>query len=205
MQITISPEQIDRLRALVEPVNVAHVDDGCEPPGYSIEISFGGPYGNSAVARCGNQTVDLGEVAVLPAQDAWTATGDVGATADEQFNLGVMYEEGRGVAADPTQAARWYYCAALRGHAAAQNNFGATVEHGEPSDGHLARAADWYRLAADQGNAEAQCNLAAMYLHGRGVEQDHAKALALYGAAAQQGNAEARRWLDAIAAALPKN
>lgn len=72
MQITISPEQVQRLRELVEPINLAHLKEECEPPGFSILISFGGPYGNDAEARCGNQTVDLGEVGVMPAQLAWT-------------------------------------------------------------------------------------------------------------------------------------
>jgi hypothetical protein len=76
MQITISPEQIQLLRELVEPVNLAHFNVECEPPGYSILISFGGPYGNDAVGRCGNQTVGLGEVLVHPAQDAWTVTDE---------------------------------------------------------------------------------------------------------------------------------
>lgn len=76
MQITISPEQVQLLRELVEPINLAHVDEECEPPGYSISISFCGPYGNYAMGRCGNQTVDLGELVVHPAQNAWTLTDE---------------------------------------------------------------------------------------------------------------------------------
>ena len=74
MHITISPEQVQLLRELVEPINLAHFNEECMPPGYSILISFCGPYGNDAVGKCGNQTVDLGEVAVHPTQDAWTVT-----------------------------------------------------------------------------------------------------------------------------------
>lgn len=83
MLITISPEQVQLLRELVEPINLAHFNEECEPPGYSILISFGGPYGNNAVGRCGNQTVDLGEVAVHPAQNAWTLTDETKERADE--------------------------------------------------------------------------------------------------------------------------
>lgn len=75
MQITISPEQVERVRALVAPINVAHFEEGCEPPGYSITVYFGGPYGISAEARCGSQSVDLGEVLVQPTQDAWVPGG----------------------------------------------------------------------------------------------------------------------------------
>lgn len=76
MQITISPAQVQLLRELVEPINLAHFNEECEPPGYSIVISFGGPYSNEAVCRCGNQSIDLGEVAVHPPQNAWTVTDD---------------------------------------------------------------------------------------------------------------------------------
>lgn len=76
MQITISPAQVQLLRELVEPINLAHFNEECEPPGYSIVISFGGPYGNEAVGRCGNQSIDLGAVAVHPPQNAWTVTDD---------------------------------------------------------------------------------------------------------------------------------
>ena len=82
MMITISPQQIEHLRALVEPINLAHFNEECEPPGYSILISFGGPYGNVAVGRCGDQTVDLGEVGVHPAQNGWILTDEASEHAD---------------------------------------------------------------------------------------------------------------------------
>lgn len=83
MLITISPEQIERMRELIEPINLAHFNDDCEPPGYSILMSFCGPYGNFAVGRCGNQTVDLGEFLVHPAQNAWTLADEATERGDE--------------------------------------------------------------------------------------------------------------------------
>ncbi len=83
MLITISPEQVQRLRELVEPINRAHFNEECEPPGYSISISFYGPYGNDAVGWCGKQSVNLGEVLVHPAQHAWTVTDGAKEPADE--------------------------------------------------------------------------------------------------------------------------
>ena len=83
MLITISPEQIQRLRELVEPVNLAHLNEECEPPGYSILISFGGPYGTVAEGRCWSQTVGLGEIEVHPAQYFWTPTFESGKGVDE--------------------------------------------------------------------------------------------------------------------------
>ena len=51
--------------------------------------------------------------------------------ADAQFNLGVMYAEGRGVPRDDAEAARWYRCAADQGEAAAQFNLGLMYAKGE--------------------------------------------------------------------------
>ena len=74
MQITLSDEQVQLLRVFVERINSAHMDADCEPPGYSIEIGFGGPLGCDAVARCGPQSLDLGEVCVSPEQNNWIPT-----------------------------------------------------------------------------------------------------------------------------------
>lgn len=46
----------------------AHHDDGCEPPGFTLEIELGLPshYGISATAVCGSQRLELGDVEVKP-------------------------------------------------------------------------------------------------------------------------------------------
>ena len=41
-----------------------------------------------------------------------------------QFNLGLMYDNGRGVPQDNTEAAKWYRKAAEQGYANAQFNLG---------------------------------------------------------------------------------
>lgn len=72
MEIILSPEQVLLINSLVNPINIAHIDAGCEPPGFTIAISFLGPYGNDAVGQCGKQTVDLGEVTIRPPQSGWS-------------------------------------------------------------------------------------------------------------------------------------
>jgi TPR repeat protein len=52
--------------------------------------------------------------------------GDVGA----QFLLGLMYEHGRGVPQDETEAVRWYRLAANQGFAVAQSNLGVMYRNG---------------------------------------------------------------------------
>lgn len=76
MQIIISAEQVALLRELVVPMNLAHLESDCEPPGFSIVISFVGPFGSFAMGQCGSQTVDLGEVEVQPIQGGWSLTDD---------------------------------------------------------------------------------------------------------------------------------
>ena len=44
--------------------------------------------------------------------------------ADAQFNLGVMYKNGRGVLQDDKEAVKWYTKAAEQGDAGAQLNLG---------------------------------------------------------------------------------
>jgi TPR repeat protein len=44
--------------------------------------------------------------------------------ADAQFNLGLMFSNGRGVAQDDAEAVRLYNLAAAQGHAGAQTNLG---------------------------------------------------------------------------------
>lgn len=76
MHIALSPEQVGLLRELVEPVNIAHFDEECLPPGFTIAISFCGPYGNDAVGHCGSATVELGPVSVHPEQNTWFITDE---------------------------------------------------------------------------------------------------------------------------------
>ncbi len=75
--------------------------------------------------------------------------GDVRA----QDNLGIMYENGRGVRQDYAEAMAWYRRAADRGDAAAQFNVGTMYHNGRGVAQNHAEAAKWYRWSADQGNA----------------------------------------------------
>jgi uncharacterized protein len=108
------------------------------------------------------------------------ARGDVRA----QFNIGSMYENGRGVSRDIEEAIKWYKLAAEQDDPGAQTNLGLIYENSVAKD--YDQAIKWYRLAADQGYASAQTNLGALYEKGRGVPQDYAKAIKFYRQAAGQ-------------------
>jgi TPR repeat protein len=68
-----------------------------------------------------------------------------------QYNLGLMYAEGEGVAQDYQEAVRWYRLAAEQDHASGQFSLGAMyiAGHGVPKDYVLAHM--WVNLAAAKG------------------------------------------------------
>ncbi|WP_439815771.1 tetratricopeptide repeat protein [Zavarzinia sp. CC-PAN008] len=68
--------------------------------------------------------------------------------ASAQFDVGTMYDFGLGVAADRTEAARWYRRAADQGDATAQYNLAVMYEEGTGVEKDLVTAYVYYALAA---------------------------------------------------------
>ena len=112
--------------------------------------------------------------------------------AAAQYNLGLMYDGGRGVQQNDTKACEWYQKAADQGFAAAQYNLGLMYDGGHGVQQDETKACEWYQKAADQGFAAAQYNLGFMYDGGHGVQQDETKACEWYQKAADQGFAAAQ-------------
>ena len=79
-------------------------------------------------------------------------------SATAQFNLGVLYDTGKGIPQDYVEARKWYLKAAEQGEASAQNNLGLLYSegHGIPQDYVTAYA--WANIAAAQGNETALRN-----------------------------------------------
>nr|SPS05124.1 putative Beta-lactamase [Candidatus Nitrotoga fabula] len=105
--------------------------------------------------------------------------------ADAQYNLGIMYYQGKGVPKNDVQAEYWYRKAAEQGHADAQFSLGVMNALGRKDD---TQAVYWYRQAAEQGFVDAQFNLGIMYYKGRGVIKDDGQAAYWYRKAAEQGH-----------------
>src|ERR1017187_333582 len=76
--------------------------------------------------------------------------------ATAQFDLGFIYENGKGVPQDYAEAMKWYRKAADQGNADAQNNLGTMYANGQGAPQDYTEAIKWWRKAADQGNAHAQ-------------------------------------------------
>ena len=98
----------------------------------------------------------------------WSALAEQGHVG-AQYNLGVMYENGKGVTQDLKEAVKWYRKSAEQGTAMAQYNLGVMYENGKGVTQDFKEAVKWYRQSAEQGGADAQYALGGMYGIGQGV------------------------------------
>jgi len=110
---------------------------------------------------------------------------------DAQFQLGVFYFSGYGVAKNHEKAAEWYRKAAEQGDAYAQYQLGALYFDGIGVVKNDEKAADWFRKAAEKGDADSQYQLGTLYIDGVGVAKNDEKAVYWYRKAAEQGNESA--------------
>jgi len=111
--------------------------------------------------------------------------------AEAQKMLGIMYDYGQGVSADPQQALDWYIRAAEQGQASVQYQVGAKYFRGENIPRNYAEAARWWQVASDNGQVDAQFNLGLMYFRGIGLTQDDVRAAEMFRQAAEQGHGHA--------------
>jgi TPR repeat protein len=68
-----------------------------------------------------------------------------------QYNLGVMYADGKGVLQDYKTAVKWYTLSAEQGDADAQNNLGYMYDKGHGVLQDYVRAHMWYNISASNG------------------------------------------------------
>lgn len=122
--------------------------------------------------------------------------------AHAQYNLGVMYRKGNGVAQDDKQAVAWYRKAAAQGLADAQGNLGFMyyTGHGVAKDN--AQALEWYRKSAEQGDSGSQVNVGGIYEDGAGVPVDLVRAHMWYSLAAASGDQDGIKWQKEVAAKM---
>ncbi len=115
--------------------------------------------------------------------------------AAAEFNLGMCYERGEGVAKDQEQAVKWYAHAAEQGHVWAQFRLGICYADGAGVAKDQEEAVKWYTRAAEQEHALAQTLLGACYANGSGVAEDQEEAVKWCTRAAEQGHAPAQHVL----------
>lgn len=115
-----------------------------------------------------------------------------------QFNLGLIYEQGKIVKLNYVLAHKWYLKAAKRGCAPAQNNLACLIENGLGVLQNINSAIDWYLLAVKNKSVEAEHNLAVLFMKGKDVPQDLIKAKIYCQSAADKGNHQARECLKQL-------
>ena len=106
--------------------------------------------------------------------------------SDDQYQLGLYYEEGKVVTRDYQEAVKWYRKAAEQGHARAQCQLGVCYYVGNGVTQDYQEALKWFRKASEQGEAVAQNNLGLCYEKGLGVTQDYQEAAKWYRKSADQ-------------------
>lgn len=112
--------------------------------------------------------------------------------AQAQYELGILYGTGTGLALDLAKSAEWHRRAAEQGHDRAQAMLGLFYNTGQGVAKNQAEAIKWWRKSAAQGNADARFNLGMAYWRGEGVPQDFDKAAVLFRKMAPAGNNYAR-------------
>lgn len=117
------------------------------------------------------------------------------ANSDDNFaqqTIASMYENGRGVETNESNALRYYNEATAKNNTFAMNCLGYMYlnRSGVTQDYHL--AFEWFKQAAEQGFALSQINLGNSYYNGHGVERDYKKAIEWYKKSAEQGNDDAQ-------------
>jgi TPR repeat protein len=112
-----------------------------------------------------------------------------------QFELGAMYQFGRGVKQNQPLAVEWYQKSAAQGNAKAMCNLGWAYQNGKGVKQDYAKALYLYQKAATLGDAAAQYSLGIMYQYGQGIPRDDAKAFEYIEKSALQGNAQGQMYL----------
>ncbi len=92
---------------------------------------------------------------------------------EAQYNLGVCYDYGRGVAQDRKKAADLYQKAADKGHSIAQFNLASLYESGDGVPQDFVKAAEYYKASAEQDNDCAQFKLANCYYEGSRLREGY--------------------------------
>lgn len=157
------------------------------------------PHAFCATLEEGVQAIDNGDfVTAFKTFETAAEAGD----REAQYNLALMYKQGKGTLQDITKAAKWMRLSADQGLPEAQFYLGYLYDEGEGVVQSYEYAALWYRKAAEHGSGLAQSNLGLFYANGQGVKQDLLLAYVWMHLAAAQGVATAVENRDMVAKEL---
>ena len=101
-------------------------------------------------------------------------------SADAQYRLAIMYQNGLGVVRNELLAYKWMKSAAHQNYGPALHGLGFMYMDGDCAAQDDVRAVHWFEAAVGQGLAGAMVALAQMLEQGRGTAPDLQRAKALY-------------------------
>jgi tetratricopeptide (TPR) repeat protein len=96
---------------------------------------------------------------------------------EANYNIGLIYMNGRGKPQDSKKALEWFQKAADQGFLAAQYDIGIMYMNGNGVPQDYKVALEWFQKAAKQGAAPALNAIGMMYMNGTGVSQDYSTAM----------------------------
>ena len=120
-----------------------------------------------------------------------TAQANAG-NAKAQFELGMRFAKGDGVAKDEPKAVMWLLKSAQQGYSNAEFILGVMYANGEGVKKSDAEAAKWFRKVAEKGDEYGQLNLGTMYAEGIGMPVNNKEAYKWFSLSAAQGNKAAQ-------------
>ena len=112
--------------------------------------------------------------------------------SNAQVEVGLAYESGNGVTANPRIAFEWMWMAAHNGNAIGATILGVYYSNGVGVEQDLKEAFRWYKSAAERDDSDGQYNLAVCYDLGEGIEQNKEEAFKWYKKAAKQKHPDAQ-------------
>ena len=106
---------------------------------------------------------------------------------DAQYDVGEMYEKGKGTEKDMAKAFEWYEKAAEQGDIKAAYRIGVAYLKGKGVNKDNEKAHKYLKRSADKGYARAQYYMGVIYEKGLGVSQDYDTALSWYNKSKKAG------------------
>jgi len=116
-----------------------------------------------------------------------------------QYQLGVLYYNGKGVPEDEKKAVQLLTSSAQQGNVDAMYHLGNAFTFGNDTPRLVAdadvEAANWYYKAAKLGNADAQYSIGLMFMAGKGLAKNDKEAMYWMQQAAKNGHKDAKNYV----------
>ncbi|NKB61273.1 MAG: hypothetical protein GKR95_03735 [Gammaproteobacteria bacterium] len=129
------------------------------------------------------------------AAEIWKTEANAG-SVEAQFNMGILYYEGKGVEKDRQKSIFWFRRAAEAGHAQAQYNLGHLLLEKQQDLAKVKTGVGWWKKSAENGSILAQYNYGKALFYGLAIEQSLEQAHYWISKAARSGEGASQKFLE---------